>query len=47
MLGIKVPKKDGDKKDDESKEKCESKLNRNSRVHLCDHNIHTAVDKSD
>lgn len=47
MFGIKVPKKDGDKKEDDDKQKCESKLNRNSRVHLCDHNIHSTVSNSE
>jgi len=37
MLGIKVPKKDSEKDDGEKKEKCDSKLNRDSRLHLCDH----------
>lgn len=44
ILGIKVPKKDGDKKDDD-KQKCEGKLNRDSRLHLCDHVGHSAVEK--
>lgn len=37
MLGIKVPKKDSEKDDGEKKEKCDSKLNRDSRLHLCEH----------
>ena len=43
-FGFKVPKKDGDKKEDD-KQKCESKLNRNTRIHLCDNNVYSAVDK--